>query len=65
MTKSTPTRLLFYLMVDYCRTEKEEIVDNLCLSDWEEVFWFFEAEGVLEKINDRLYKIVRLPKLND
>ena len=55
-------RLLFDLMLTYCSTEKEDIVDNLCLSDWEDVFWFFEAKGCLKSINGRLYKIIKLPK---
>jgi hypothetical protein len=62
MTNFTATRLLFDLMLTYCSTEKEDIVDNMCLSDWEEVFWFFESQGVLKSINGRLYKIIKLPK---
>lgn len=63
MTRPSPTRLLFNLMLDYCSTEKEGVVDNLCLSSWEEIFWFFEDEGCLKRINDRLYKIIKLPKI--
>jgi hypothetical protein len=36
----------------------EEVVDNMCMSSYEDACEYLEERGVLEKINSRIYRIV-------
>jgi len=49
--------ILLDILLQVCRTERENIIDNQCLSCYERACDYLEKIDMLENINGRLYKV--------
>jgi len=55
--KSKINELLLDTLSQACERENDGIIDNMCISTYEEACEYLTQEGYLKKINDRAYKI--------
>jgi hypothetical protein len=57
MEKETEELLLDVL---YQACGEGDVIDNQCISAYEDACQFLEEKGILKKINDRTYLVIRI-----
>jgi hypothetical protein len=61
--EDNPDELLMDILRQCCSDENLDEIDNNCISAFEDACVYLEKKGYLQKINDRMYKVIRKSKI--